>query len=131
MGTPTGGSGMGSIHKQDLKMEKFLGDIGNIKTTHGENTSNVITIAPAKNTLDKNDQPLGPANPFGKALTEGAANIMSSATTSATTGKVIADAVNKMNEERMSNVLSGTKYKSGELEKTASSYTEPKNPADK
>lgn len=117
MGTPTGGSGMGSIHQQDLKMEKFLGDIGNIKTTHGENTSNLVE-----------HEVLKPG--MGEGFAEGAANIMSSATTSATTGKVIADAVNKMNIGKTGEG-EGKIYKSGELEKTASSYTEPKNPADK
>ena len=113
MGTPTGGSGMGSIHKQDLKMEKFLGDIGNIKTTHGENTSNVI----------KNES-------MSSGFALGAANIVGSGVAGATTSKVISDAVNKMNIGKTGEGK-GTTYKSGELEKTASSYTEPKNPADK
>jgi len=114
----SGGSGMGSIHKQDLKMEKFLSDIGNIKTTKGENTSNII----------KNEG-------FKSGLAEGAANIMSSATISSSASKVIADAVNKMNAERLSTggitgKGEGATYKSGELEKTASGYTEIQDPAD-
>ena len=120
MGIPTGGSGMGGQHFEDLKMKKFLGDIGNIKTTHGENTSNVI----------KNEG-------FKSGLAEGAANIMSSATISSSASKVISDAVNKMNAERLSTafkstpIAGGAKYKSGELEKTASGYTETQDPSDK
>jgi hypothetical protein len=115
MGTPTEGSGMGSIHKENLKMEKFLGDIGNIKTTHGENKSNIMNWVDKANLKSKYNIDTASPNPSegGNSRYSRRDNFKFRAMHSSTgKGK-------------------GAKYKPGELETTASSYKEPTSPEDK